>query len=161
MENSQELNNTINELQNQVRKFKNISEVYAQLQEMKSDLLKLNDNSKNTYERIKFISETLDNKLSSYDKAIAELAKDNRNFQKDLEQHITSKLDKNSSDIQIAIRNEGVQIQRAMELALKENISNLEMNLVIKTNKIANQVTLFSIVTLIVVICCAIFLKYF
>ena len=43
MVNSQELNKTISELETQVQKFKSISDVYAELITLKSDLIKFGE----------------------------------------------------------------------------------------------------------------------
>ena len=152
MVNSQELNKTISELETQVKKFKNISEVYSEIVSLKSDLLKLKDQSILNSDRIKSISETIENKLYVYEKLIIELGKDNKIFQKELEQHITSKLEKHKSDIQVEIRNEGAQIQRSVELALKENIMNLEKTLSEKISKAKKQQSILSIIIIVLII---------
>lgn len=129
MVNSQELNKTISELESQVKKFKSISELYSEMETLKLDLVKLKEQGSDSSEKIKIISERLDNKLASYEKLLSELNKDNKTFQRELEQHITSKLDKHKSDIQVEIRNEGTQIQRGFENSLTQNFNKIESKL--------------------------------
>lgn len=126
MVNSQELNKTISELEEQVKKFKSISELYAELSELKSDLLNLKEQNTDSSERLRSISESLDHKLVEYEKILTGFLTDNKAFHNELEHHINSKLEKHKSDIQVEIRNEGVQIQRGFENSLTLNFNNLQ-----------------------------------
>ena len=57
MENSQQLNKTISELETQVKKFKSISEVYSEITALKSDLIKLKEQNKDSTDKLKIITE--------------------------------------------------------------------------------------------------------
>ncbi|NVN96679.1 hypothetical protein HXX01_00260 [Candidatus Nomurabacteria bacterium] len=61
-------------------------------------------------------------------------------FKNELDQNLSSRLEKHSSDIQVSIRNEGAQIQRANELYIKENSQRLEEKI---SRKISNLKWLF------------------
>lgn len=154
MVNSQELNKTISELETQVRKFKSISEVYSELTTLKSDLIRLKEQSSDSSAKIKIITDKLDSKLASYEKLLTELSKDNKSFQKELEEHITSKLDKHKSDIQVEIRNEGVQIQRGFENSLTLNFNNLQVKIQEIYSKQEKQISLMKVLLFIVIALC-------
>ena len=154
MVNSQELNKTISELETHVKKFKSISEVYSQLTVLKSDLVRLKEQSRDSSEKLKIITEKLDSKLATYEKLLSELTKDNKNFQKELEQHITSKLEKHKSDIQVEIRNEGVQIQRGFENSLTLNFNSLQSKIQEIFSKQEKQINSLKILVYIVIVLC-------
>jgi hypothetical protein len=59
-------------------------------------------------------------------KKIQELYLDNKSFQKELDSSIISRLEKNKSDVQVEIRNEGIQIQRSFENTLNLNFNTME-----------------------------------
>lgn len=154
MVNSQELNKTISELETQVRKFKSISEVYSELTVLKSDLIRLKEQSSDSSEKLKVIIDKLDSKLASYEQLLTELSKDNKSFQKELEQHITSKLDKHKSDIQVEIRNEGTQIQRGFENSLTLNFNNLQSKMQEIYSKQEKQINSLKILVYIIIVLC-------
>lgn len=154
MVNLQELNKTISELETQVKKFKSISEVYSEITALKSDLIKLKEQSNGIANKTKEITEKLESKLTIYDKLLSELSKDNKNFQKELEQHITSKLDKHKSDIQVEIRNEGTQIQRGFENSLTLNFNNLQSKIQEIYATQEKQISLLKILLIIVIVLC-------
>jgi hypothetical protein len=54
------------------------------------------------------------------------MTKDNKAFQKELDSTLITRLDKHKSDIQVEIRNEGTQIQRAFETTLNFNFNSME-----------------------------------
>ena len=60
---------------------------------------------------------------------IGELYQDNKNFQKELDGSLVTRLDKHKSDIQVEIRNEGTQIQRGFETTLNSNFNTMESKL--------------------------------
>lgn len=150
MVNSQELNKTISELETQVKKFKSISEVYSELTALKSDLVKLKEQSHESADKLKAITEKLENKLASYEKLLSDISKDNKSFQKDLEQHINSKLDKHKSDIQVEIRNEGTQIQRGLENSLTLNLNNLQAKIAEQYAKQEKQLNAIKILLFVI-----------
>ncbi|MCD8445663.1 hypothetical protein, partial [Tenacibaculum finnmarkense] len=51
---------------------------------------------------------------------------DNKAFQRELDATLITRLDKHKSDIQVDIRNEGIQIQRAFETTLNSNFNSME-----------------------------------
>jgi hypothetical protein len=70
--------------------------------------------------------ETIENQLL---KKIQELYQDNKNFQKELDASLITRLDKHKSDIQVEVRNEGTQIQRGFETTLNTNFNSMESKL--------------------------------
>src|SRR5690606_19576021 len=57
------------------------------------------------------------------------LRQDNKNFQKELDSSLITRLDKHKSDIEVTVRNEGAQIQRAIETTLNLNFNSMESKL--------------------------------
>lgn len=154
MVNSQELNKTISELEMQVKKFKSISEMYSELSVLKSDLVRLKEQSSESANKIKTISEKLEGNLSTYEKLFIELSKDNKSFQKELEQHISSKLDKHKSDIQVEIRNEGIQIQRGFENSLTLNFNNLQSKIQEIYLRQEKKISLLQTLLIVIIVLC-------
>ncbi|MCB0538385.1 MAG: hypothetical protein KDE33_12760 [Bacteroidetes bacterium] len=154
MVNSQELNKTISELEMQVKKFKSISEVYSEFSAFKSDLIRIKEQSGDSTNKINTITEKLDDKLATYEKLLTELSKENKSFQKELEQHITSKLDKHKSDIQVEIRNEGTQIQRGFENSLILNFNNLQSKIQEIYSKQEKKISLLQTLLIVVIVLC-------
>jgi Zn-dependent oligopeptidase len=91
-----------------------------------------------------------DERLNS---SIVELTSDLKKLHKELDESIKTRHDKHSSDIQLSFRNESTQIQRSMELAIKESTLGLEKSISIqltKTNR--QQRTLFFITIFLIII---------
>lgn len=122
----EKLDNTIKELEKQSNELKDFNAVYAEIAKLKQDLLEnlklLKENNKGLTD----ISKEVEKRLDESQKKIDEIYKDNKAFQKELDASITSRLDKHKSDIQVDIRNEGTQIQRAFETTLNSNFNQME-----------------------------------
>lgn len=134
------LDNAIKELEEQSNDLKEFNKVYFEIGKLKSDisenlkLLKENNDgfeslSKRIQEGLEQSKKQLENLESELLKKIQELYQDNKNFQKELDSSINSRLEKNKSDIQVEIRNEGTQIQRAFENTLTSSFNNMESKL--------------------------------
>ena len=140
MEDLEKLNKTIKELEIQSNDLKDFNKVYSEIGKLKggiSDSLSiLKDNNdgfsiiskevKSRLEESKKQIETLESELV---KKIQELYQDNKNFQKELDASLITRLDKHKSDIQVEVRNEGAQIQRGFETTLNSNFNSLESKL--------------------------------
>ena len=93
-------------------------------------------------------SKTIDTKFE-------ELQKQNKEFYKELDSSIFTRLDKHKADIQVAIQNEGTQIQRAFENTITnqfnifENKVNEKISLVLKNQEKNKTLSIISLVTLI------------
>tara|TARA_R110002020_G_scaffold98148_3_gene233832 strand:+ start:121 stop:648 length:528 start_codon:yes stop_codon:yes gene_type:complete len=131
------LDNSIKELEEQSNDLKEFNKVYSEIGKLKSDisenlkLLKENNDgfeslSINIQERLEQSKKQLINLESELLKKIHELYQDNKNFQKELDSSINSRLEKNKSDIQVEIRNEGTQTQRAFENTLTSSFNKME-----------------------------------
>jgi hypothetical protein len=64
--------------------------------------------------------------LTALETKFDEFQKQNKEFQKELDGSIFTRLEKHKSDIQIEIRNEGTQIQRAFENTITNQFNNFE-----------------------------------
>ncbi len=136
----EKLDNTIKELETQSNDLKEFNKVYSEVGKLKdgisNSLTLLKDNNdgfstiskevKSRLEESKKQIESLENKLV---KKIQELYQDNKNFQKELDASLITRLDKHKSDIQVEVRNEGDQIQRGFETTLNSNFNSMESKL--------------------------------
>lgn len=169
------LDNAIKELEEQSNDLKEFNKVYSEIGKLKSDIsenLRLlkekNDDfeslSKRIQERLEESKKQLENLESELIKKIQELYQDNKNFQKELDSSINSRLEKNKSDIQVEIRNEGTQIQRAFENALISNFNNMESKLKEQFTGQSKQINtlkilLFVVIVIVVGLAVGLFLK--
>lgn len=136
----EKLDNTIKELEEQSNNLKEFNKVYSEIGKLKQDIadnLKLLKENNNGFETI---SERVQSSLEKSEKQIEKLEskllkiigllyQDNKNFQKELDASLITRLNKHSSDIQVGIRNEGTQIQRAFETSLNTNFNTMESKL--------------------------------
>lgn len=120
------LDNAIKELEKQSNDLKDFNKVYAEIAKLKQDLIEnlklLKENNKGLTE----ISKEIEKRLDESQKKIDEIYKDSKAFQKELDSSLASRLDKHKSDIQVEVRNEGIQIQRAFETTLNSNFNQME-----------------------------------
>jgi hypothetical protein len=133
----EKLDNAIKELEIQSNDLKEFNKVYSEIGKLKGDILanldllkKNNDGFNSIATEIKSSLEKSHEQLTRIEsellQKIQELYQDNKNFQKELDSSLVSRLDKHKSDIQVEIRNEGTQIQRSFENALTLNFNNME-----------------------------------
>jgi hypothetical protein len=133
----EKLDNVVNELEQNSKQLKDFTAVYSEISTLQSnisrnlELIEVNNKNLNSVsdvikkqteentKQLKVANEFLEQK-------IGEIYKDNKAFQKELDSTITTRLDKHKSDIQVEIRNEGTQIQRAFETTLNSNFNSME-----------------------------------
>ncbi len=136
----EKLDSAIKELEIQSNDLKDFNKVYSEIGKLKDDisnslsLLKVNNDgfksiSKEVKSRLEESKKQLENLESELLKKIQELYQDNKNFQKELDASLITRLDKHKSDIQVEVRNEGAQIQRGFETALNSNFNSMESKL--------------------------------
>lgn len=134
------LDKAIDELEVQSQNLKEFNKAYSEIVGVKSDIsssLKLMKDNNQGFESISSkIIEQLENSKNQLEKIdndlmkkIQEIYQDNKNFQKELDSNLNSKLEKNKSDIQVEIRNEGRQTQKVFENTLTEKFNKMEANL--------------------------------
>jgi hypothetical protein len=134
------LDDAILELEKQSNNLHDFNKVYSEIDVLKKgieeNLNLLKNNNDNFFQINEDIITHLGKsfyKLESIEDLIStkiqELYKDNQSFQRELDASIISRLDKHRSDIQVEIRNEGIQIQRSFELSLKPNLQQIETSL--------------------------------
>lgn len=133
----EKLDSVVNELEHNSKQLKGFTDVYSEISTLQSnisrnlELIEENNKSLNSVsdvikkkteentEQLKVANDFLEQK-------IGEIYKDNKSFQKELDATLITRLDKHKSDIQVEIRNEGTQIQRAFETTLNSNFSRME-----------------------------------
>lgn len=122
----EKLDNAIKELEKQSNDLKDFNAVYAEIAKLKQDLIENLKLLKENNNGLTDISKEVEKRLDESQKKIDEIYKDNKAFQKELDSSIASRLDKHKSDIQVEIRNEGTQVQRAFETSLNSNFNQME-----------------------------------
>ena len=136
MENLKKLDNTIEQLERQSRDLEEFARIYKLISSLKSDIessqakiVENNDSFSELVDKIQKVlgeySESLESMENKLLEKVRELYDDNKKYQKDLDGTINSKLEKNKSDIEVTVRNEGAQIQRAFETSLKSNFTEM------------------------------------
>lgn len=86
------------------------------------------------------------------------LQKQNKEFYRELDSSIFTRLEKHKSDIQIEIRNEGTQIQRAFENTITNQFNNFENKMnekfahIIKNQEKNKTISLIGLTTLIIIL---------
>ncbi len=133
----EKLDSVVNELEQNSKQLKNFTDVYSEISTLQSNIsrnLKLIEENNKSLNSVSDVikKQTEENtkqlKIANdfLEQKIGEIYKDNKAFQKELDATLITRLDKHKSDIQVEIRNEGTQIQRAFETALNSNFSIME-----------------------------------
>ena len=136
----EKLDNAIKELEIQSNDLKDFNKVYSEIGKLKDgisnnlSLLKENNDGFSTIStevksRLEESKKQIESLESGLLKKIQELYQDNKNFQKELDASLITRLDKHKSDIQVEVRNEGAQIQRGFETTLNTNFNSMESKL--------------------------------
>ena len=158
----EKLDNAIKELEVQSNDLKDFNKVYLEIGILKEgisnslSLLKENNDGfstistqvKSRLEESEKQVETLESKLL---KNVQELYQDNKNFQKELDASLITRLDKHKSDIQVEVRNEGTQIQRSFETTLNTNFNSMELKLKKLFDVQSKQLNLLKILMLVTI----------
>ena len=136
MESLKKLDNTIEQLERQSRDLEEFARIYKLISSLKSDIelsqakiVENNNSFSELADKIQKVlgeySESLESMENKLLEKVRELYDDNKKYQKELDDTINSKLEKNKSDIEVTVRNEGAQIQRAFETSLKSNFTEM------------------------------------
>ena len=164
MESLKKLDNTIEQLERQSRDLEEFARIYKLISSLKSDIessqakiVENNDSFSELVDKIQKVLgeyseslETMENKLLE---KVQELYDDNKKYQKDLDGTINSKLEKNKSDIEVTVRNEGAQIQRAFETSLKSSFTEmsgaLDDRFALQSKTVMRNTTLLIVILLV------------
>ncbi|MCP9199029.1 hypothetical protein MKO06_03855 [Gramella sp. GC03-9] len=133
----EKLDNVVTELEHNSNQLKDFTTVYSEISALQSnisqnlELIEENNNNLNSVSEVikkqtAKNTEQLEVTNNFLKEKIAEIYKDNKSFQKDLDSTIITRLEKHKSDIQVEIRNEGTQIQRAFQNSLDSNFNLME-----------------------------------
>ena len=147
----EKLDNAIKELEKQSNDLKDFNAVYAEIAKLKQDILENLKLLKENNEGLTDISKEVEKRLDESQKKIDEIYKDNKSFQKELDASIASRLDKHKSEIQVEIRNEGTQIQRAFETTFNFNFNQMESKIKDAYERQTKQLNTLKILTFILI----------
>lgn len=133
----EKLDNVVNELEQNSKQLKDFTAVYSEISTLQSNINQnlelIEENNKNLNSVSDVIKKQTEENTKQLkvandflEQKIGEIYKDNKAFQKELDATLITRLDKHKSDIQVEIRNEGTQIQRAFETTLNSNFNSME-----------------------------------
>jgi hypothetical protein len=136
----EKLDSVVNELEQNSKQLKDFTTVYLEISKLQSNisrnLVLIEENNKNLNSVSDVIKKQTEENTKQLkvandflEQKIGEIYKDNKAFQKELDATLITRLDKHKSDIQVEIRNEGTQIQRAFETTLNSNFNSMETKL--------------------------------
>jgi len=139
----EKLDNVIKELHNQSNNLVEFNKVYSEIGKLKKDIydniVLLEQNNSTLSSVAQEIKTRLEESYKQIEKLesvllmrIKDVYDDNKNFQKELDSSIFSRLEKHKSDIQLEIRDEGKQMQRVLESTLTSGFN-------LMTTKIENK----------------------
>lgn len=159
----QKLDNVVNELEQNSKQLKDFTAIYSEIATLHSnisrnlDLIEENNKSLNSVstvikEKTEENTEQLRVANDLIEQKIGEIYKDNKAFQKELDATLITRLDKHKSDIQIEIRNEGTQIQRAFETTLNTNFNSMESKIKERFDKQSKELKTMKIVVFLIII---------
>ena len=120
---------TIQELDLSSKKLKGYTEIFNELSKLQGAISDNNKFFKNNSKNLETITNSINESLSEFHKLI-----------KESDSSIVSRLNRHKSDIQVDIRSEGTQIQRAFENALTNNFNNLEQKITDRFRNFENKV---------------------
>lgn len=158
----EKLDSVIKELVDQSNELKAFNAVYSEIGKIKSDISENLNVLKENNEGFESLSseiqvnleqskKLLENLQSEQLRKIQELYQDNKNFQKDLDSSLASRLEKNKSDIQVEIRNEGSQIQRSLENTLTSSLNQMELKLEARLSEQSKQLNTLKILLFVLI----------
>lgn len=169
MKSLKKLDNTIEQLERQSRDLEEFARIYKLISSLKSDIelsqAKIVENNDSFSELVDKIqkalgeySESLESMENKLLEKVRELYDDNKKYQKDLDGTINSKLEKNKSDIEVTVRNEGAQIQRAFETSLKSNFTEMSVAIddrfALQSKIVKHNTTLLIVILFVQLVAC-------
>ena len=137
MGNLEKLDKAVEQLEQQSRDLGEFLRVYELVTSLKSDIESSREKINQNYNSFNELSEKIQKVLVEHSESLSDLEKkllekvrelydDNKKYQKELDGTIATKLEKNKSDIEVTVRNEGSQIQRSFETSLKSNFNEMK-----------------------------------
>ncbi len=125
----EKLDKTINELDLSSKQLKGYTEIFNELSKLQNAISDNNKFFKDNSQKLETITGAINESIGEFHKLV-----------KELDSSTVSRLERHKSDIQVEIRNEGTQIQRAFENALTNNFNNLEHKITDRFRDFENKV---------------------
>ena len=97
-------------------------------------------------------------RLTAIENKFDDIQRQNKEFQKELDSSIFTRLEKHKSDIQIEMRNEGTQIQRAFENTITNQFNNFESKVndkfatIIQKQERSKTISIISLIALLAIL---------
>lgn len=133
----EKLDSVVNELEHNSKQLKGFTAVYSEISSLQTNISRNLELIEENNKSLNLVSDVIKKKTEEnteqlkvandfLEQKIGEIYKDNKAFQKEFDATLITRLDKHKSDIQVEIRNEGAQIQRAFETTLNSNFNSME-----------------------------------
>ena len=96
--------------------------------------------------------------MTAIENKFDDIQRQNKEFQKELDSSIFTRLEKHKSDIQIEMRNEGTQIQRAFENTITNQFNNFESKVndkfatIIQKQERSKTISIISLIALLAIL---------
>lgn len=159
----EKLDDVVAELEHNSKQLKDFTTVYSEISTLQSkinrNLILLEETNKSLNSASDIIKRKTEENTKQLkiandllNQKVEEIYKDSKAFQKEIDSTFITRLDKHKSDIQIEVRNEGVQIQRAFETALNSNFNTMEEKIKERFEVQSQQLKVINVLLIIVLI---------
>jgi hypothetical protein len=137
MPNLSKLDETIDQFEKQTEMLKQNNKVLAKVSELATAIQKgvteldlgnktIDETKKDIQNTLKSLNALIDNLERQNDKHIESIITSNKKYIRELEDTVSSKLERFSSDIQVSNRQEKIQLQEALQNNISNQFNNLE-----------------------------------
>jgi hypothetical protein len=126
MKESEKLDNAVIELEKQAIQLKDFNKVYTAMASLRESIESgAKDLSLGTAE-LSTLKKEIQSTLESFSTKVDEIYSDQKRFYKELDDSITSRLDRQKSELQLEIRNEISQLQKVIDNSLESRLRSLD-----------------------------------
>lgn len=157
MNNLQRFNQTLENLDLEVEKLQNTSEIFSKFQDIVAEYKLINQKIEENNKILQEINISHKNISTNIDEKIEKIISKNKTFYQDFESTLRIKLDETKSEVKHLIENERLLIMRIVETELSKVEQNLNKEIIKNSNVIiakneTNKNILFGILIIVIVL---------
>lgn len=157
MNNLQRFNQTLENLDLEVEKLQNTSEIFSKFQDIVAEYKLINQKIEENNKILQEINISHKNISTNIDEKIEKIISKNKTFYQDFESTLRIKLDETKSEVKHLIENERLLIMRIVETELSKVEQNLNKEIIKNSNDIiakneTNKNILFGILIIVIVL---------
>jgi len=119
------LDKAIDELDTQANQIKEFSRIYKAMADLRKSIESSDTSLKEITGSLNLLSTDIEQQLQSFSSKVNEVYQDQKNFFKELDSSLSTRLEKQKSDLQLEIRNEITQLERTMENFLESRLRTI------------------------------------